>query len=121
MKSQEITTLRPEQFIYELATKGSRINTSPLQWTHEWLAVQGVSEKSIKNLLQGAGDWSGNVTDKDAQQSIRNDIIVCIKAIINSGAAKAGSKSSSNMTPEQRSERARKAALASAKVRAKIE
>lgn len=111
MKSQNITELSEAEFIYELTRENSRVNKSPLQWTHDWLKAHGASTKPLSNL----GDWSGS----DAELERKADIIGCINAIIGAKRSFGGRKSSSNMTPEQRRERAKKAAAASAAARAK--
>lgn len=115
MKSQNITELSEAEFIYELTRNGSRVNQSPLQWTHEWLSSRGASVKGLKGL----GDWSGAATTADVERLRKGDIIGCINAVIGAKRSFGGRKSSSNMTPEQRRERAKKAAAASAAVRAK--
>lgn len=112
MKSQNITELSEAEFIYELTREGSRVNSSPLQWTHDWLKAHGASTKPLSNL----GDWSGA---SDTELERKADIIGCINAIIGAKRSFGGRKSSSNMTPEQRRERAKKAAAASAAARAK--
>ena len=113
MKSQNITELSEAEFIYELTREGSRVNNNPLQWTHEWLSARGASVKGLKGL----GDWSGAATNADIQRERKNDIIGCINAVIGAKRSVGGQKSSNNMTPEQRRERAQKAAAASAAVR----
>lgn len=115
MKSQNITELSEAEFIYELTREGSRVNSSPLQWTHDWLKAHGASTKPLSNL----GDWSGATNRADALLERKANIIGCINAIIGAKRSFGGRKSSSNMTPEQRRERAKKAAAASAAVRAK--
>lgn len=115
MKSQNITELSEAEFIYELTRENSRVNKSPLQWTHDWLKAHGANTKP----LNGLGDWSGATNRADASHERKADIIGCINAIIGAKRSFGGRKSSSNMTPEQRHERAKKAAAASAAVRAK--
>lgn len=115
MKSQNITELSEAEFIYELTRENGRVNKSPLQWTHDWLKAHGASTKP----LNGLGDWSGATNRADTLLERKADIIGCINAIIGAKRSFGGRKSSSNMTPEQRHERAKKAAAASAAVRAK--
>ena len=115
MKLQNITELSEAEFIYELTRENSRVNKSPLQWTHDWLKAHGASTKP----LNGLGDWSGATNRADALLERKADIISCINAIIGAKRSFGGRKSSNNMTPEQRRERAKKAAAASAAARAK--
>nr|DAJ18985.1 MAG TPA: hypothetical protein [Siphoviridae sp. ctRJB2]DAJ52019.1 MAG TPA: hypothetical protein [Caudoviricetes sp.] len=111
--SMKIIELSEAEFIYELTRSGSRVNQSPLQWTHEWLSARGASTKALNRL----GDWSGASTVIDIHRLVRSDIICCINAVIGAKRSVGGQKSSDNMTPEQRRERAKKAAAASAAVR----
>ena len=113
MKSQNITELSEAEFIYELTRDGSRVNNNPLQWTHEWLNARGASVKGLKGL----GDWSDAATTADRQLERKNDIIGCINAVIAAQRSLAGKNSANSLTPEQRRERAKKAAAASAAVR----
>lgn len=113
MKSHNITELNEAKFIYELTRSGSRVNQSPLQWTHEWLKARGASTK----VLKGLGDWSGASTTADVQRLRKADIIGCINAVIAAQRSLAGKNSANSLTPEQRRERAKKAAAASAAVR----
>lgn len=111
----KITELSEAEFIYELTLRGSRVNQSPLRWTHEWLSARGASTKALNRL----DDWSSTSTVLDINRLVRSDIICCINAVIGAKRSAGGRKSSNNMTPEQRRERAKKAAAASAAVRAK--
>ena len=113
MKSHNITELSEAEFIYELTRSGSRVNQSPLQWTHEWLSARGASVKGLKGL----GDWSGAATTADVERLRKGDIIGCINAVIAAQRSLAGKNSANSLTPEQRRERAKKAAAASAAVR----
>ena len=112
--SHQITQLSEAEFIYELTRAGSRVNASPLQWTHDWLKERGASVKPLKEL----GDWSGCTTNRAAMAKRKRDIIGCIEAVIVAKRSVGGQRSSNNMTPEQRRVRAKKAAAASAAVRA---
>lgn len=102
MTEDDITFLEPAEFIYELfrnERKDEGVIDFNIDWTISWLEARGL-DRLVKRVKKLEG------------KCYREVMIGCIQAVMSAQKALAAKAGMANLTAEQRTERAKKAAQA---------